>query len=225
MGGSCKRRNLNRDGMTMNGYNFTERVRNVLATAREQAIRRGHEYVGPEHICIALATEGEGVACAVLQILDIAPPDLIARIDSVITKGKHDPRALGPDLPYTSRAKKILELSMASARDLDHSYVGTEHLLLGIIQEEKSVAAQMLTSMGATYDRVRAETLRLLGTNAPEVEGRMIHPPVPMSSNVHTDIASVIIEIRRADGTAEKHESQSVWRAMAFLKSQIRSQP
>jgi ATP-dependent Clp protease ATP-binding subunit ClpC len=209
----------------MNGYNFTERVRNVLANAREQAIKRGHEYVGPEHICVALALEGEGVACAVLQILDIAPAQLIAEIDAVIAKGKHDPRTLGPDLPYTSRAKKILELAMASARDFDHAYVGTEHLLLGIIREEKSVAAQMLTMKGATYERVHAETLRLLGPSQAQVVDRMAQPPEPMRPNVHTDIDSVVVEITRADGTVERHESQSVWRAMAFLKSQIRSEP
>jgi ATP-dependent Clp protease ATP-binding subunit ClpC len=140
-------------------------------------------------------------------------------MDTVITRGKNDPRTLGPDLPYTSRAKKVLELAMASARDFNHSYVGTEHLLLGTIREERSVAAQLLTSMGATYDRVRTETLRLLGTDVPDRLGQNVAPPVPAS--VHTDVSSVIIELRRNDGTVERHESQSVWRAIAFLKSQI----
>ena len=133
----------------MNGYNFTERVRKVLALSREQAIQRGHEYVGCEHILLGLVAEGEGVACAVLQNMGVDLKEVTPRVDAVITRGKNDPRTLGPDLPYTSRAKKTLELAMASARDFEHSYVGTEHLLLGLIREEKSVAAQLLTALGA----------------------------------------------------------------------------
>ena len=196
----------------MNGYNFTERVRKVLALSREQAIERGHEYVGGEHILLGLVIEGEGVACAVLQNMGVDLKSVTSRVDAVITRGKNDPRTLGPDLPYTSRAKKALELAMASARDFEHSYVGTEHLLLGLIREEKGVAAQLLTTMGATYERVSAETLRLLGTDAPPVRAR----------DMHTDIESITVAIRKKDGSVETHESQSLAMAMAFLRKQVR---
>src|SRR5687768_13073357 len=111
----------------MNGYNFTERVRKVLAMAREEAFRLKHEYVGTEHILLGLLREGEGVAAAVLQNLSIDAEQLRRTIDGTVKPGAGG--ATGPDLPYTSRAKKVLELAMHEARDMNHSYVGTEHLL------------------------------------------------------------------------------------------------
>src|ERR671933_573581 len=121
----------------MNGYNFTERVRKVLAMAREEAARLHHEYVGTEHILLGLIREGEGVAAAVLQNLSVDLDEIQQKIEETVKKGKAA-QATGPDLPYTSRAKKVLELAMAEARELNHSYVGTEHLLLGLVREKKS---------------------------------------------------------------------------------------
>ncbi|MDE3172835.1 MAG: NDP-hexose 4-ketoreductase, partial [Gemmatimonadota bacterium] len=111
----------------MNGYNFTERVRKVLAMAREEAARLHHEYVGTEHILLGLIREGEGVAATVLQNLNVELDEVQQKIEDTVRKGKAV-QATGPDLPYTSRAKKVLELAMAEARELNHSYVGTEHL-------------------------------------------------------------------------------------------------
>ncbi|HEY4953297.1 MAG TPA: ATP-dependent Clp protease ATP-binding subunit [Gemmatimonadaceae bacterium] len=151
----------------MNGYNFTERVRKVLAMAREEAERLRHEYVGTEHILLGLIREGEGVAAAVLQSLNVDLDEIQQKIEDTVKKGKAA-AATGPDLPYTSRAKKVLELAMAEARDLTHNYVGTEHLLLGLLREEKGIAAQVLTDAGINLDAARAETLRLLGTDMPQ---------------------------------------------------------
>ncbi len=151
----------------MNGYNFTERVRKVLAMAREEAERLRHEYVGTEHILLGLIREGEGVAAAVLQNLSVDLDEIQQKIEDTVKKGKAA-AATGPDLPYTSRAKKVLELAMAEARDLTHNYVGTEHLLLGLLREEKGIAAQVLTDAGINLDAARAETLRLLGTDMPQ---------------------------------------------------------
>ena len=147
----------------MNGYNFTERVRKVLAMAREEAARLHHEYVGTEHILLGLIREGEGVAAAVLQNLSVDLDEIQQKIEETVKKGKAA-QTTGPDLPYTSRAKKVLELAMSEARELNHSYVGTEHLLLGLLREEKGIAAQVLTDTGVNLDAARAETLRLLGT-------------------------------------------------------------
>jgi ATP-dependent Clp protease ATP-binding subunit ClpC len=150
----------------MNGYNFTDRVRKVLQMAREEAARLHHEYVGTEHILLGLIREGEGVAAAVLTNLNVDLEEIQQKIEETVKKGKA-PAAAGPDLPYTSRAKKVLELSMSEARELSHSYVGTEHLLLGLLREEKGIAAQVLTDAGVNLEQARAETLRLLGSDMP----------------------------------------------------------
>src|SRR5690242_5500094 len=151
----------------MNGYNFTDRVRKVLQMAREEAARLHHEYVGTEHILLGLIREGEGVAAAVLTNLNVDLEEIQQKIEETVKKGKAA-AAAGPDLPYTSRAKKVLELAMSEARELNHSYVGTEHLLLGLLREEKGIAAQVLTDAGVNLDAARAETLRLLGTEMPQ---------------------------------------------------------
>ena len=153
----------------MNGYNFTDRVRKVLQMAREEAARLQHEYVGTEHILLGLIREGEGVAAAVLTNLNVDLEEIQQKIEETVKKGKAG-TVTGPDLPYTSRAKKVLELAMAEARELNHSYVGTEHLLLGLLREEKGIAAQVLNDAGVTLEQSRAETLRLLGSDVPQAQ-------------------------------------------------------
>src|SRR6476659_6305144 len=155
----------------MNGYNFTERVRKVLAMAREEAARLHHEYVGTEHILLGLIREGEGVAATVLQNLSVELDEIQQKIEETVKKGKAA-QTTGPDLPYTSRAKKVLELAMSESRDLNHAYVGTEHLLLGLLREEQGIAAQVLTDAGVNLDAARAETLRILGTEMPQGGGQ-----------------------------------------------------
>jgi ATP-dependent Clp protease ATP-binding subunit ClpC len=160
----------------MNGYNFTERVRKVLAMAREEAARLHHEYVGTEHILLGLIREGEGVAATVLQNLSVELDEIQQKIEETVKKGKAA-QTTGPDLPYTSRAKKVLELAMSEARELNHSYVGTEHLLLGILAEEKGIAAQVLRSFDVTLDKARAEVLRILGREMPRRPTEAPAPP------------------------------------------------
>ena len=143
-------------------YNFTDRVRKVLAMAREEAIRLQHDYVGTEHILLGLIKEGEGVAAAVLMNLDVDLDQVQERTEEQVRKGKAG--ATMGELPYTSRAKKVLEFAVAEARELNHSYVGTEHLLLGLLREEKGVAAQVLESIGVNLEQAREQTLQLLGT-------------------------------------------------------------
>jgi ATP-dependent Clp protease ATP-binding subunit ClpC len=155
-------------------YNFTDRVRKVLAMARDEAIRLQHDYVGTEHILLGLIREGEGVAAAVLNNLSADLEQVHERIEESVKPGKAT-IAIG-DLPYTSRAKKVLEFAMAEARELSHSYVGTEHLLLGLLREEKGIAAQVLTSLGISLDDARAETLKVLGSEVTGGEGGPIEP-------------------------------------------------
>jgi ATP-dependent Clp protease ATP-binding subunit ClpC len=149
----------------MNGYNFTDRVRKVLAMAREEAARLHHEYVGTEHILLGLLREGDGVAAEVLRNLNVDLDEIQQKIEETVKKGK---AVQATDQPYTSRAKKVLELAMGEARELNHSYVGTEHLLLGLLREEKGIAAQVLTDCGVNLEATRAETLRLLATEMPQ---------------------------------------------------------
>jgi ATP-dependent Clp protease ATP-binding subunit ClpC len=143
-------------------YNFTDRVRKVLAMAREEAIRLQHDYVGTEHILLGLIREGEGVAAAVLNNLNVDLDQVQEKVEESVRRGKAT-IALG-ELPYTSRAKKVLEFAMAEARELNHSYVGTEHLLLGLLREEKGIAAEVLGQLGVQLDDARRETLKLLGS-------------------------------------------------------------
>jgi ATP-dependent Clp protease ATP-binding subunit ClpC len=147
-------------------YNFTDRVRKVLAMAREEAIRLQHDYVGTEHILLGLIREGEGVAAAVLANLSADLDELHRLVEENVRHGKST-STIG-ELPYTSRAKKVLEYAMAEARELNHSYVGTEHLLLGLLREEKGLAAKVLGELGIGLDEARGETLKLLGTDMPE---------------------------------------------------------
>ena len=142
-------------------YNFTERVRKVLSMARQEATRLQHDYVGTEHILLGLVREGEGVAAHVLGSLGVGIERIHERIEGAVRKGKAT-IALG-ELPYTSPAKKVLEFAVAEARELNHSYVGTEHLLLGLLRESKGIAAQVLNALGATIEDARAETLKILG--------------------------------------------------------------
>ena len=165
----------------MNGYNFTDRVRKVLQMAREEAARLHHEYVGTEHILLGLIREGEGVAAAVLTNLNVDLDDIQQKIEETVKKGKAAAQP-GPDLPYTSRAKKVLELAMTEARELNHSYVGTEHLLLGLLREEKGIAAQVLSDAGVTLEQSRAETLRLLGSDLPQTQSSSAAPTPPAAA-------------------------------------------
>ncbi|HEX7050071.1 MAG TPA: ATP-dependent Clp protease ATP-binding subunit [Longimicrobiales bacterium] len=158
-------------------YNFTDRVRKVLAMAREEAIRLQHDYVGTEHILLGLIREGEGVAAAVLTNLNADLEQIHERVEESVRKGKAT-IALG-ELPYTSRAKKVLEYAMAEARELNHSYVGTEHLLLGLLREEKGIAAQVLNSLGVTLEDARAQTLKLLGSDVNPAQPTGAGGPAP----------------------------------------------
>src|SRR5256712_5806329 len=151
------------DRVAMNGYNFTDRVRKVLQMAREEAARLHHEYVGTEHILLGLIREGEGVAAAVLTNLNVDLEEIQQKIEETVKKGKAA-AAAGPDLPYTSRAKKVLELAMSEARELKHSYVGTEPLLPGLLRAANGTAAQGLTGAGVNPEKPRPGTSGLLGS-------------------------------------------------------------
>ncbi|MFH1767922.1 MAG: ATP-dependent Clp protease ATP-binding subunit [Candidatus Omnitrophota bacterium] len=140
---------------------FTERARKVLVLAKEEARRFNHDYIGTEHVLLGLIREGEGVACAVLQNLGMSIDNLRKEMEKLISSGTVS-SALG-DIPFTPRAKKALELAAEEARHLGHNYIGTEHILLGLIREGEGLASQVLTGLGIDLEKVKEEITTLLG--------------------------------------------------------------
>ncbi|MGR3178448.1 MAG: ATP-dependent Clp protease ATP-binding subunit [Candidatus Anammoxibacter sp.] len=140
---------------------FTDRARKVMALAREEARRFNHEYIGTEHILLGLVKEGSGVAANVLQNLDVELQKVRLEVENIVQTGS-DLISVG-QLPFTPRVKKALEFSMEEARALGHNYIGTEHLLLGLIREQEGVAAQVLLNLGLKLESVREEIIGLLG--------------------------------------------------------------
>ena len=138
---------------------FTDRARRVVVLAQEEAKMLNHNYIGTEHILLGLIHEGEGVAAKALEQLDISLDAVRAQVTDIIGTGQQPPAG---HIPFTPRAKKVLELSLREALQLGHSYIGTEHILLGLIREGEGVAAQVLVKLGADLGRVRQEVIKLL---------------------------------------------------------------
>ncbi len=144
---------------------FTERARKVIILSKEEARRFNHDYIGTEHILLGLIREGEGVAAAVLEKMGLDLQTIRLEVEKVVQPGPST-QILG-DIPFTPRAKKALELAAEEARALGHNYIGTEHILLGIIREGESVASQVLLNLGLDLDRVRNEIMAVLGAATP----------------------------------------------------------
>jgi ATP-dependent Clp protease ATP-binding subunit ClpC len=142
---------------------FTDRARKVMQLANQEAQRFNHEYIGTEHILLGLVKEGSGVAANVLKNLDIDLRRIRLEVEKIVQAGP-DMVTMGK-LPQTPRAKKVIEYSIEEARNLNHNYVGTEHLLLGLLREQEGVAAQVLINLGLKLEDVREEVLNLLGHN------------------------------------------------------------
>jgi ATP-dependent Clp protease ATP-binding subunit ClpC len=143
---------------------FTDRVRRVIYYARDEANRLQHDYIGTEHLLLGIVREGEGIAAKVLGKLDLDFEQIQQAVESMV-KSSGSSLIVG-EIPFTPRAKRVLELAIDEARQLGHNYVGTEHLLLGLIREGEGVAAQVLSELGVDRKRVREEVLRLLGPSA-----------------------------------------------------------
>ena len=140
---------------------FTDRVKKVLQIAREEAVRLGNDYVGTEHLLLGLIKEGDGVAVAVLRSMSIDIDDLVATIEKTITS-TGGMMTIGQMLPFTPRAKKVLEIAANEARSMSHKYIGTEHLLLALMKDTESTASNALASAGLEYEKVKEEINRVL---------------------------------------------------------------
>ena len=138
---------------------FTDRARRVVVLAQEEARMLNHNYIGTEHVLLGLIREGEGVAGKALESLGISQEAVRQQVEEIIGQDQHAPSG---HIPFTPRAKKVLELSLREALQLGHNYIGTEHILLGLIREGEGVAAQVLVKLGADLNRVRQQVNQLL---------------------------------------------------------------
>lgn len=140
---------------------FTDRARKVMALANQESQRLNHEYIGTEHILLGLVSEGSGVGANVLKNLDIGLHTVSLEVEKLLREG---PETLTTgNLPQTPRAKQVIDYAMEEARHLNHNYVGTEHMLLGLLREGEGVAGQVLTNLGLRIEEVREEIVNLLG--------------------------------------------------------------
>jgi ATP-dependent Clp protease ATP-binding subunit ClpC len=182
---------------------FTDRARRVVVLAQEESRMLDHNYIGTEHILLGLVHEGEGVAAQALQSLDISLERVRQEVEAIVGMGQ---TAQHGHIPFTPRAKKVLELALREALQLGHNYIGTEHLLLGLIREGEGVAAQVLEKLGASLDRVRDEVIKIVSRlerssgahdeleNAPGSEPLALQPRpvVPRCPRCRAVIADVI---------------------------------
>jgi ATP-dependent Clp protease ATP-binding subunit ClpA len=152
---------------------FTDRARRVVVLAQEEARLLNHNYIGTEHLLLGLAHEGQGVAAKALEVLGIRLEALRSQVEEIIGRGESEAASSG-HIPFTPRAKKVLELSLRESQQLGHNYIGTEHVLLGLIREGEGVAAQVLVKLGADLSRARGLVIQLLSGYAggPEAVAR-----------------------------------------------------
>ena len=169
---------------------FTDRARNAVRFAQEEARLLGHGHVGTEHLLLGLVHEGQGVGARVLETLGVPVDEVRARILEFVPRGEGAPSG---HIPFTPRSKKVLELSLREALQLGHNYIGTEHLLLGLVRERDGVAAQVLAGHGADLDRVRQEVMRELAVSG----GDRAAAATPSREGLVADIEALYDEIAR----------------------------
>ena len=171
---------------------FTDRARRVVVLAQEEARMLNHNYVGTEHILLGLIHEGEGVAAKALESLGIGLGAVRQRVEEIIGQGKQAPSG---HIPFTPRTKKVLELSLREALQLGHNYIGTEHILLGLIHEGEGVAAQVLVQLGADLDSVRRTVRSLLQRQESQREGGSFEMAARLRFGPGAEIADALAEI------------------------------
>jgi ATP-dependent Clp protease ATP-binding subunit ClpC len=169
---------------------FTERARQVVVLAQEEARILKHNYIGTEHILLGLLREEEGLAARVLESLDITVERVRAQVVRIVGSGEE---VTSGQIPFTPRAKKVLELALREALSLGHNYIGTEHLLLGLVREGESGAAQLLAGRGAGLDATRQEVVRQLASGA----GERPAAAKPSKEGLIADIEALYEEIVR----------------------------
>ncbi len=202
---------------------FTERARKVIILAKEEARRFNHDYIGTEHILLGLIREGEGVAAAVLQKLNVSLENIRLEVEKLVQPGPTT-QIMG-DIPFTPRAKKALELSAEEARALGHNYIGTEHLLLGLIREGEGIASQVLLNLGLDLNTVRNEVMELLGSALPGASvqsGQQSKTKTPALDAFGRDLTQMARE-NKLDPVVGRH--QEIERVIQVLSRRTKNNP
>lgn len=198
--------------INMKGYNFTEECRRSLARAREEAVRLHHDFVGGEHILLGVIGDRHEAGSLVLAALGLDPETVRRDVEEVFKAGID--QKTGPDLPYTARTKKVLELSMKEAEELTDDYVGAEHLLLGLVGEGMGIAWQVLSEKGVTLEGARAAVRKLR-------EGQVWQSPARSEdrevSAPPSGVFDYRIEVRYPDGRIVKQSFRNKMEALTFL--------
>ncbi len=191
---------------------FTERARKVIILAKEEARRFNHDYIGTEHILLGLIREGEGVASAILQNMGLSLDKIRLEIEKLVQPGPTT--VVSGDVPFTPRAKRVIELSMEEARQLGHNYIGTEHLLLGLLREGEGVAAQVLLGLGLDLNKLRSEVMELLGQGipgqGPPAAGAKVKSKTPALDAFGRDLTALAREEKLDPVIGRKNEIERV---------------
>lgn len=198
----------------MSGYDFTARVRGALIKAREEAQRRHHDHVGSEHLLLGLLGEDDPLVMDVLENLGVNPMILQQAIEQRAREGQPGRAKAIADLPYTARARVVLDQAIAVAHEFGDGYVGTQHLLLGLIRERHGIAAQELNAAGLTEPRLRREIVRILQG---EGVAAMLDDAGPDQTDTQVPL-SIAVEVRYEDGTLAKKVFASKDAAIGFLR-------
>ena len=194
-------------------------MRGALIKAREEAHRRYHEYVGTEHLLLGLLAEDDPLVMDVLENLGASPIEIQTAVDHVLQNGQPSAKSRMPDLPYTPRARVVLDQAIAAGHEFGDGYVGTQHLLLGLIRERQGIAAQALTSAGLTEPKLRREMVRLL-----QGEGVAAALDIDTSEKHEETLVPlrIEVEVRYGDGTLAKRIFTSPDDAIGFLRDKSR---
>jgi ATP-dependent Clp protease ATP-binding subunit ClpC len=200
---------------------FTERARKVIILAKEEARRFNHDYIGTEHILLGLIREGEGVAAAVLQKMGVSLENIRLEVEKLVQPGPAT-QIIG-DIPFTPRAKKALELAAEEARSLGHNYIGTEHLLLGLIKEGEGISSQVLLNLGLDLNTVRNEVMDLLGSALPNIgQGQQAKSKTPALDAFGRDLAALAKE-NKLDPVIGRQ--QEIERVIQILSRRTKNNP
>jgi hypothetical protein len=191
------------DGRTVGDMfeRFTDKARRVVVLAQEEARMLDHNYIGTEHILLGLVREGEGVAARAIQALGVSLEEVRGDVQEIIGRGESAPRG---HIPFTPRAKKVLELSLREALQLGHNYIGTEHILLGLVREGEGVAAQVLQKRGADLDRVRQTVIQFLSGYTGGAVASQPAQPAGLVFEEHRTSEGLVFEEHRASGGLEE---------------------
>jgi ATP-dependent Clp protease ATP-binding subunit ClpC len=181
---------------------FTDRARRVVVLAQEEARLLDHNYIGTEHLLLGLLHEGQGVAAGALEALGVDLAEVRSRVEGMIGRGQHEQSG---HIPFTPRAKKVLEISLREAMNLGHDYIGTEHILLGLVREGQGVAAQVLNDMGARASRVAEKVIELAGAAGERPAEQQVPIRILGSPAQLREIVSRLDAIDRRLAAIERH--------------------